>query len=45
VHWPQVLSHNLIERLHGTLDDVPPVKHEAAFCAAANGPHQPVGIQ
>jgi putative transposase len=33
------------ERLHATLDDVPPVEHEAAFHAAANGPHQPVGIQ
>jgi hypothetical protein len=44
VHWSQVLSNNLIERLHDTLDDVPPVEHEAAFYAAANGPHQPVEI-
>ncbi len=33
------------ERLHGTLNDVPPAEHEAAFYAAAHGPHQPVGIQ
>jgi putative transposase len=33
------------ERLHGTLNDVPPVEHEAAFYAAANRSHQPVGIQ
>jgi putative transposase len=33
------------ERLHGTLNDVPPVEHEAAFYAASDGSHQPVGIQ
>lgn len=33
------------ERLHSTLDDVPPAEYEATFYAANHGPRQQVGIQ
>ena len=38
VHW---FNH---ERLHGTLDDIPPIEFEAAYHAQAQ-PNQPVGNQ